>query len=87
MTDRKPTFEQAIKRLEEIVERMERGDLPLDESLTLFKEGVGLSQACTRQLDDAEERIHKLVRIEEGKFMLELLESTASSGDMDVSEE
>jgi exodeoxyribonuclease VII small subunit len=69
------TFEQALNRLEEIVEQMERGDLPLDASLALFQEGVELSRICTRRLNEAEERIHKLVRVENGKFYLEPLPS------------
>ncbi len=65
------TFEQAMKRLEEIVERMENGDLPLDESLALFEEGIGLSRTCSGRLNDVEGRIQKMVRIEDGKFILE----------------
>lgn len=65
------TFEQAMKRLEEIVERMENGDLSLDESLSLFEEGIGLSRTCSNRLNDVEGRIQKMVRIEEGKFILE----------------
>jgi len=65
------TFEQAMKRLEEIVERMENGDLSLDESLALFEEGIGLSRTCSGRLNDVEGRIQKMVRIEDGKFILE----------------
>ena len=86
MTDRELSFEQALTRLEEIVERMEGGDLSLDESLSLFQEGVGLSQVCSRQLNTAEERIHKLVRIEDGKFSIEHFETEPSSEDVDASE-
>lgn len=71
MAKKSPTFEESLTRLEEIVEKMERGDLSLDESLALFKEGVGLSQACIRQLDEAEKQIRKLVRLDNGKFALE----------------
>ncbi len=41
-----PTFEQSLKKLETIVEKLEKGDLALEESLKLFEEGVGLSAAC-----------------------------------------
>lgn len=69
-------FEKALARLEEIVALMEQGELSLDDSLTLFQEGVTLSQACTRQLNAAEDRIQKLVRIEDGKFILEPFSSS-----------
>ena len=65
------TFEQAMKRLEEIVERMENGDLSLDDSLSLFEEGIGLARTCSNRLNDVEGRIQKMVRIEDGKFILE----------------
>ncbi len=69
-----PTFEEALKRLEHIVERMEQGDLPLDESLALFQEGIELSRVCTRQLNAADEHVRKLVRVENGRFVIEPLE-------------
>ena len=72
------TFEQALTRLEEIVERMESGDLSLDESLALFQEGVGLSRSCSNRLNDAEGRIQKMVRVEDGKFILEEFGSESS---------
>lgn len=64
-------LEQALTRLEEIVSRMERGDLTLEESLTLFQEGVEASRLCTQRLNEADARIHTLARIEDGKFYLE----------------
>ena len=45
------SFETAMKRLEEIVRTMERGELPLEESLKLFEEGTALVRSCTKQLD------------------------------------
>ena len=79
----KPTFEEALKRLEHIVERMEQGDLPLDESLALFQEGIELSRICTRQLNAADEHVRKLVRVENGRFVIEPFEPEplASQGD------
>ena len=56
------TFEQQLKGLEGIVERLERGDLPLEESLVLFEEGVGLSEACKKELDAAEGRVQVLLQ-------------------------
>ncbi len=69
-----PSFEEALKRLEHIVERMEQGDLPLDASLALFQEGIELSRTCTRRLNAADEQVRKLVRLENGRFVIEPLE-------------
>ncbi|MBT5873704.1 MAG: exodeoxyribonuclease VII small subunit [Candidatus Latescibacteria bacterium] len=83
MTDEAPqetpekSFEQALKRLEEIVDRMEGGEVSLDESLSLFQEGIGLSRSCSTRLNDAEGRIRKLVRVEDGKFILEDFDSAS----------
>jgi exodeoxyribonuclease VII small subunit len=57
-----PTFEAALRRLEEIVQRLEKGDLPLEESLALYEEGVGLSRLCHGKLEEAEGRIELLVK-------------------------
>ncbi len=56
------SFEGALERLEEIVERLEGGDLPLEDALAAFEEGVGLSRRCAGELDAAERRIETLVR-------------------------
>jgi exodeoxyribonuclease VII small subunit len=56
-----PTFESALERLEAIVERLESGDLPLEQALAAFEEGVGLSRRCTAELEAAERRIEVLV--------------------------
>ena len=58
----KPTFEEQLKQLEGIVERLERGDLPLEESLSLFEQGIGLSAACKGELDAAEGRVQVLLQ-------------------------
>lgn len=55
-------FEKALARLEEIVDAMESGDLPLDRMLAHFEEGNTLIRQCGRQLDEVERRIEKLVR-------------------------
>jgi len=54
-------FEEALGRLEEIVQTLERGDLSLDESLKAFEEGVKLSKNCLKLLDDAEKRVEILI--------------------------
>lgn len=56
------SFEDRLKALETVVERLERGDLTLDESVRLFEEGVKLSDACKVELEKAEGRIQVLVQ-------------------------
>ena len=62
MAEKKLTFEQGMERLEEIVSKLERGEVPLDESLKLFEEGSKLVTQCSSMLDKAEQ---KVVRLEE----------------------
>ena len=60
-----PSFEVAIKRLTEIVQVLERGELPLEESLRLFEEGVKLSRVSQQKLDTAEKRVEQLLAVDE----------------------
>ncbi|HEV3192573.1 MAG TPA: exodeoxyribonuclease VII small subunit [Polyangiaceae bacterium] len=60
-----PPFEAAIKRLTEIVQLLERGDLPLEDSLRLFEEGVKLSRASQQRLDAAEKRVERLLAVDD----------------------
>ncbi len=59
------SFEDSIRRLSEIVEALEGGDLPLEQSLKLFEEGVKLSRASQATLDGAEKRVEELLSIDE----------------------
>lgn len=59
-------FEKALERLEEIVRKMEAGDMTLDESLKAFEEGVELSRFCMKKLDEAERKVEVLLREGEG---------------------
>ena len=61
------SFEASMKRLEEIVRSMERGEMPLEESLKLFEEGTALVRACGGMLDDAEMKIVKLMKGPDGQ--------------------
>lgn len=54
------SFEEALKRLEEIVSILENGDLPLDDSLKLFEEGAALSRTCNKKLDEAQQKITQI---------------------------
>lgn len=56
-------FEKKLSRLEEIVQKMEKGDLALEQSLKLFEEGVGLTRECQTQLTEAENKIRILVEM------------------------
>lgn len=65
-------FEKKLTRLEEIVQKMEKGDLALEDSLKLFEEGVKLSRDCHGQLTKAEAQVKKLVGFDSnGKAMTE----------------
>ena len=58
--NKEQTFEQRLARLGDIVRRLEGGDAPLADSLRLFEEGAALVAECTKQLDEAEQRVVKL---------------------------
>lgn len=65
-------FEKKLKRLEEIVTKMEDGDLALDKSLEMFEEGIKLSRECQTQLTSAEKKIQKLLKVDaDGKASTE----------------
>ena len=61
------TFEASVTSLEEIVRQMERGDVPLEQALSLFEEGTGLIRSCTKLLDEAELRVVKLMKGPDGE--------------------
>jgi len=61
----KDKFEEALGRLEDIVKKMEAGDMTLEESLKAFEEGIKLARLCSRRLDEAERRVEILLKQEE----------------------
>jgi exodeoxyribonuclease VII small subunit len=63
-TQEKPNFEAALNRLGDIVERLEGGELPLEESLHLFEEGVRLARMAQARLDAAERRVEELLGLD-----------------------
>lgn len=65
------TFEEALARLEQIVEALERGDAPLHEALALFEEGVGVARLCSRRLDEAETKIRTLLEADDGTLVVD----------------
>jgi exodeoxyribonuclease VII small subunit len=64
-----PTFEAALARLEEIVQRLEKGELPLEESLRLYEEGIALSRHCHAKLEEAEGKIELLMKDARGDLV------------------
>ena len=66
MKQESQTFEQSLARLEEIVKQMERGDVPLEQALSLFEEGPGLVGSCTKLLDEAELKVVQLTKGADG---------------------
>lgn len=68
-------FEQAMARLEAIVAELEKGELPLDESLKIFEEGIRLSKNCLKVLEEAERKIEVLVQDKNGKKHLRAFSS------------
>ena len=60
------TFEENMTRLEEIVTRLEKGDVPLSQSLSLFEEGTRLAAACRAELDQAEQQVVRLMKGSDG---------------------
>lgn len=66
MSGKKPSFEEKILRLEEIVGLLEKGDAQLADSLALFEEGTKLISACSMELDQAEQKVVKLMKGADG---------------------
>ena len=66
MNQQNKTFEESMQRLEQIVRAMERGDVPLEESLELFREGTALVERCGKLLDEAELEVKKITADAQG---------------------
>lgn len=64
------SFDESLRRLEKIVEQMEQGDIPLEESLKLYEEGIALSKACAEKLQQAELTVRRLGKDLEGNLKL-----------------
>ena len=77
MNQKNHTFEENMHRLEQIVRAMERGDVPLEESLKLFREGTALVESCGKLLDEAELQVKKIVTAADGSPAEEVFEYEA----------
>lgn len=64
-------FEDALSTLESIVEKLERGELSLEESLAAFEEGIRLSRICSKRLEEAEKKIEILIKGKDGQLRTE----------------
>ena len=78
----KERFEDALEKLEKIVSRLEEGDIPLEESLKLFEEGIRLSRFCNQKLDEAEKRVEILLKDKNGTLKPQLFDPLTNSGQM-----
>jgi exodeoxyribonuclease VII small subunit len=67
----KDRFEDNFKKLETIVHKLEDGDLPLEESMKLFEEGMRLSKICSQRLTDVQKRVDLLLKSEDGQLKTE----------------
>ena len=66
-TDEQPNFETALEKLEASVDRLEQGELPLEDALRTFEDGVRWSRACHQLLDRAEQRVEVILKTEQGE--------------------
>jgi len=69
-----PKFEDCLQRLEQIVDELEKGNVPLEQALTLFEEGLKLSSSCRKELEEAEGKVEILLR-QNGKLQPEPYEA------------
>ena len=74
-------FEEALKKLEKIVDDLERGDLSLDEALEKYEEGIRLSKLCAKRLEAAKKKVEILVKSEDGSIELKPFDEEALEGD------
>ncbi len=64
----KKTFEQSMEQLEQIVQELESGDLPLEKAIKKFEEGIQLSKLCAKKLDETEKKVSMLLEDEQGNI-------------------
>ena len=76
----KERFEDALNKLEKIVSKLEDGEIPLEESLKLFEEGIRLSRLCNQKLEEAEKRVEILMKGKNGMIKPHPFDPSASSG-------
>jgi len=75
MSTENKKFEDAISELEAIVDKLEKGELSLDESIEYFQKGIELSKYCSKKLDEVEKKISILTEDEQGELKEEVIEN------------
>jgi len=84
MTKKKSeAFEDALKKLQSIVEKMERGDLPLEEAMDSFTEGIRLVQYCHQKLEEAESKVRMLLKDQQGDWNVAPFDPSAAADSKD----
>lgn len=84
MSNEQPkSFEASLEALERIVQQLEQGDLPLEKSLELFEQGIGLSRQCQDRLNQAERRIEMLLRDNQGRTVVTPFEGAKAASEED----
>jgi len=76
----KERFEDSLNKLEKIVSKLEEGDIPLEESLKLFEEGIRLSRLCNQKLDEAEKKVEILLKGKNGVLKPNPFDTSINSG-------
>ena len=76
----KEKFEDALNKLEKVVSKLEDGDIPLEESLKLFEEGIRLSRFCNQKLEEAEKKVEILLKNKEGDIIPQPFEHPTNTG-------
>jgi exodeoxyribonuclease VII small subunit len=74
-------FETALEDLEQVVEQLETGELPLEDSLSAFEKGVGLVKFCQQKLDEVEKKVELLVKDKDGRIQFKAIEALAEKDD------
>lgn len=83
----KERFEDALKKLEKVVSKLEDGNIPLEESLKLFEEGIRLSRFCNQKLEEAEKKVEILMKDKEGMVKTQPFDPSRYSGGNESDEE
>ena len=81
----KERFEDALNKLEKIVSKLEEGDIPLEESLKFFEEGIRLSRLCNQKLDEAEKKVEILLKGKEGAMKPQPFDPSVNSSQSYIS--
>lgn len=76
------SYEEAVSRLENIIFKMENGEIPLDDSLRLFEEGIKLYRTCREKLDGAQKKITEIVKVDNEFKEVEFLKAGEDNSDI-----